>query len=53
MVFGIAQLLGVDYRPTLADLPDQKGWRAGSEVDYGPLNTFARGKLDLGKVRRH
>jgi TnpA family transposase len=25
LVFGIAQLLGVDYRPALADLPDQKG----------------------------
>jgi TnpA family transposase len=49
----IAQLLGVDYRPALADLPDQKGWRADHEADYGSLDTFARGKLDLGKVRRH
>jgi TnpA family transposase len=53
LVFGIAQLLGVDYRPALADLPDQKGWRADSGADYGSLNTFARGKLDLDKVRRH
>jgi len=53
LVFGVAQLLGVDYRPALADLPDQKGWRAEGGADYGPLNTFARGKLDLGKVRRH
>ena len=53
LVFGIAQLLGVEYRPALADLPDQKGWRTRTEVDYGPLNTFARGRLDLGKVRRH
>jgi TnpA family transposase len=53
LVFGIAQLLGVDYRPALADLPDQKGWRADAGADYGGLNTFARGKLDLGKVQRH
>jgi len=53
LIFGIASLLGVDYRPALADLPDQKGWRAENSVDYGSLNTFARGKLDLGKVRRH
>src|SRR5271165_2517139 len=53
LVFGIASLLGVDYRPALADLPDQKGWRTKADADYGPLNTFARGKLDLGKVRRH
>ena len=38
--FGIAQLLGVDYRPALADLPDQKGWRADTGADYGPLNIF-------------
>ena len=44
---------GVNYRPELADLPDQKGWRINPVADYGPLNTFARGKLDLGKVRRH
>jgi len=53
LVFGIAQLLGVDYRPALADLPDQKGWRADSGADYAILNTFARGKLDLDRVRRH
>ncbi len=53
LVFGIASLLRVDYRPALADLPDQKGWRTKADADYGPLNTFARGKLDLGKVRRH
>ncbi|MGH3193049.1 MAG: Tn3 family transposase [Streptosporangiaceae bacterium] len=29
------------------------GWRADGGADYGPLGTFARGKLDLGKVRRH
>lgn len=53
LIFGIASLLGVDYRPALADLPDQKGWRTGDGADYGSLDTFARGKLDLGKVRRH
>jgi TnpA family transposase len=41
-------LLGVDYRPALADLPDQKGQRA----NYEPLNTFAGGKLDLAKVQQ-
>ena len=50
-MFGIASLLRVDYRPALADLPDQKGWRTKADADYGPLNTFARGKLDLGKVQ--
>ena len=35
LIFGIASLLGVDYRPALADLPDQKGWRADNGTDYG------------------
>jgi TnpA family transposase len=53
LIFGILQLLGISYRPALADLPDQKGWRINAEADYGPLNTFARGKIDLTRVRRH
>ena len=51
VVFGLLELLGISYRPALADLPDQKGWRINTDADYGPLNTFARGKIDLRKVR--
>ena len=51
LVFGLVSLLGGDYRPALADIPDQKGWRVGSADGYGPLATFARGKIDLGRVR--
>ena len=46
VVFGLLELLGISYRPALADLPDQKGWRIKADADYGPLNTFARGKID-------
>lgn len=53
MVFGLLKLLGVDYRPELAGLPDQKLWRVNPSADYGPLNTAARGKVDLAKIRRH
>jgi len=53
LVFGLLELLGISYRPALADLPDQKGWRINPGADYGPLNTFARGKIDLGKIRRN
>ena len=51
LVFGLLELLGISYRPALADLPDQKGWRINTGADYGPLDTFARGKVDLGKIR--
>ena len=53
LVFGLLELLGISYRPALADLPDQKGWRIKPDAEYGPLDTFARGKVDLGKVRRN
>jgi TnpA family transposase len=53
LVFGLLELLGISYRPALADLPDQKGWRISPDADYGPLNTFGRGKIDLRKVRRN
>lgn len=52
LVFGLAQLLGKEYRPALADLPDQKLWRADAHADYGALDTLARGRLQLAKVRR-
>ena len=53
LVFGLVTLLGVQYRPALADLPDQKGWRISPSADYGPLNAFARGKIDLGRIPAH
>ena len=53
MVFGLLGLLGFDYRPQLADLPDQKLWQIDHAADYGPLNTAARGKIDLTRVERH
>jgi len=53
MMFGLCQPLGIDYRPELADMPDQRAWRADRSADYGPLNTLARGRLDLPKIDRH
>ncbi|MGH3190136.1 MAG: Tn3 family transposase, partial [Streptosporangiaceae bacterium] len=53
LTFGLLELLGISYRPALADLPDQKGWRLDAGADYGPLNTFARGKIDLARIRKN
>lgn len=53
LVFGLLALLGISYRPALADLPDQKGWRINKGADYGQLNTFARGRVDLTKIGRN
>jgi TnpA family transposase len=53
LVFGLSRLLDIDYRPELADMPDQRSWRIDPAADYGPLNTAARGRIDLDRVRRH
>ena len=52
-MFGIVTLLGFDYRPVLADLPDAKLWRINASADYGTLDKTARGRVDLDKIRRH
>lgn len=53
LVFGLVTLLGFDYRPQLADLPDAKLWRIDPAADYGPLNPTARGRVDLDRIRTH
>jgi TnpA family transposase len=53
LVFGLVQLLGMEYRPALADLPDQRLWHIDRGADYGPLSTAASAKIDLARVRRH
>jgi TnpA family transposase len=53
VVVGLLQLLGFDYRPQLADLPDAKLWRIDRGADYGPLDATARGIVDLDRIRRH
>ena len=36
LVFGLLHLLGISYRPALADLPDQKVWRIRPERRLRP-----------------
>lgn len=38
LAFGLAHLTDKEYRPALADLPDQKLWRTDPGADYGALN---------------
>lgn len=53
IVFAILTLLGFDYRPVLADLPDAKLWRIDRGAHYGDLDRAARGKISLEKIARH
>jgi TnpA family transposase len=57
MVFGVFALLGYRFSPRIADMGDQRFWRAtppGTPAgDYGALNAIARNKVNLGKIRQH
>lgn len=55
IVFGLFRLLGYQFSPRLADLPDQRLWRltlpGAPRVDYGPMNDVARHHLSFDKIR--
>lgn len=53
IVFGLLHLLGRQYRPQLANLPDQRLWRIYPSAGYGPLDKAARGRIDLDRIERH
>lgn len=57
MVFGIFTLLGYRFSPRIADLADQRLWRATlpghTPGEYGPLNDIARNKINLQKITSH
>jgi TnpA family transposase len=57
MVFGIFTLLGYRFSPRIADLADQRLWRATlpghTPGEYGPLNDVARNKVNLQKIIAH
>lgn len=57
IVFGLFRLLGSRFSPRIADVADQRLWRAelpGAPVaDYGPLNATARHRVNLTKIGTH
>ncbi|MGG5173242.1 Tn3 family transposase [Pseudarthrobacter sp. J1738] len=57
MVFGIFTLLGYRFSPRIADLTDQRLWRATfrgeAAADYGALNEVARHRINLEKITTH
>jgi hypothetical protein len=41
-IFGLFWLLGYQFSPRPAGLPDQRFWRLDRHADYGPLDRLAR-----------
>jgi TnpA family transposase len=50
-VFGLFRLLGFQFSPRLADLPDQRWWRIDPAADYGPLNSVARHRVNMDLIK--
>jgi hypothetical protein len=46
-VFGLFALLGYQFSPRLADMPDQKFWRINPDADYGRLNALVPDRKHL------
>ena len=45
-IFGLFWLLGYQFSPRLAGLPDQRFWRIDRHADYGPLDGLARHRIN-------
>jgi TnpA family transposase len=50
MVFGLFRILGWQFAPDLADLPDTRLWRINPTADYGSLQGVARSRVNLAKI---
>jgi TnpA family transposase len=51
MVFGLFRILGHQFSPRIADLTDTRFWRMDPAADYGSLNSLARSKMSLNRIR--
>ena len=49
-IFGLFWLLGYQFSPRPAGLPDQRFWRTDRNADYGPLNGLARHHINLDLI---
>ena len=52
-VFGLYWLLGYQFSPRPAGLPDQRFWRLDRDADYGPLDRLARNPINAKLITRH
>jgi TnpA family transposase len=57
IVFSLFRLLGCRFSPRIADLADQRFWRADIPgepgADYGLVDGLARNRVSLDKIRTH
>jgi TnpA family transposase len=49
-LWGLCHLLGIDFMPRLADLPDQVLYRLDRHADYGPLQPLFHSTIDTALI---
>ena len=49
IVFGLFRILGYQFSPRIAD--DTRFWRVDAAADHGSLNSLARSKVNLNRIR--
>jgi len=53
ILHGLCKLLGYQFSPRLADLPDRRFWRMTARADYGALNGIAANRINTRLIVAH
>lgn len=53
LVFGLFDLLGLQFSPRIADLADKKLYRIDKEIKYKNINSLITGHINLDLIIRH
>lgn len=53
LVFGLFDLLGLQFSPRLADIADKKLYRLNKEIKYKNINSLITGKINVDLILRH
>ncbi|GGB81703.1 Tn3 family transposase [Deinococcus soli (ex Cha et al. 2016)] len=53
LIFGLFSLLGYQFSPELAGLPERRYWRLNAQTDYGALNAIATNRIQSRLIAAH
>jgi len=53
LVFGLFDLLGLQFSPRLADLGEQKIYSIDKQIKYKNINSLIKGKININLILRH
>ncbi len=53
LIFGLFDLLGLQFSPRLADLADKKLYRIDKQIKYKNINSLIKGKINVDLILRH